>query len=59
MTPFTTLTSRTVRVAAREHRHRPDHPARFLTTTSREGLGTLAFYDWRYDATAKRMAIRF
>lgn len=25
-------------------------PARFLTTTSREGLGAAAFYDWRYDA---------
>ena len=24
-------------------------PARFLTTTSREGLGKSAFYDWRYD----------
>jgi 3-isopropylmalate/(R)-2-methylmalate dehydratase small subunit len=25
-------------------------PARFLTTTSREGLGEQAFYDWRYNA---------
>lgn len=25
-------------------------PARFLTTTTREGLGAAAFYDWRYDA---------
>ncbi|PHR62632.1 MAG: 3-isopropylmalate dehydratase small subunit [Robiginitomaculum sp.] len=24
-------------------------PARFLTTTVREGLGKLAFYDWRYN----------
>ncbi len=24
-------------------------PARFLTTTSREGLGEAAFYDWRYE----------
>lgn len=24
-------------------------PARFLTTTSREGLGKAAFYDWRFD----------
>ncbi len=24
-------------------------PARFLTTTSREGLGKSAFYDWRYN----------
>lgn len=30
-------------------------PARFLTTTTRAGLGEFAFYDWRYDAdgTAK------
>lgn len=28
-------------------------PARFLTTTSREGLGASAFYDWRYDADGK------
>jgi 3-isopropylmalate/(R)-2-methylmalate dehydratase small subunit len=26
-------------------------PARFLTTTSREGLGRHAFNDWRYDAS--------
>ncbi len=25
-------------------------PARFLTTTSRDGLGRAAFYDWRYEA---------
>ncbi|MFL6549604.1 MAG: 3-isopropylmalate dehydratase small subunit [Povalibacter sp.] len=25
-------------------------PARFLTTTTKEGLGKLAFADWRYDA---------
>lgn len=25
-------------------------PARFLTTTSREGLGRKAFFDWRHDA---------
>ena len=25
-------------------------PARFLTTTSREGLGKAAFYDWRYES---------
>lgn len=31
-------------------------PARFLTTTSREGLGASAFYDWRYDADGKPIA---
>ena len=25
-------------------------PARFLTTTSRDGLGKVAFHDWRYDS---------
>jgi len=28
-------------------------PARFLTTTTREGLGKYAFADWRYDAEGK------
>ncbi|MFN3668262.1 MAG: 3-isopropylmalate dehydratase small subunit [Brevundimonas sp.] len=34
-------------------------PARFLTTTSREGLGKAAFYDWRYetDGSAKPEAV--
>lgn len=26
-------------------------PARFLTTTSREGLGRFAFHDWRFEAS--------
>jgi 3-isopropylmalate/(R)-2-methylmalate dehydratase small subunit len=28
-------------------------PARFLTTTNRDGLGRLAFHDWRYDSTGQ------
>ncbi|MEO1251825.1 MAG: 3-isopropylmalate dehydratase small subunit [Pseudomonadota bacterium] len=28
-------------------------PARFLTTTSREGLGKSAFFDWRYNAEGR------
>ncbi len=28
-------------------------PARFLTTTSREGLGPNAFHDWRHDAEGR------
>ena len=28
-------------------------PARFLTTTTRTGLGKQAFADWRYDADGK------
>jgi 3-isopropylmalate/(R)-2-methylmalate dehydratase small subunit len=28
-------------------------PARYLTTTTREGLGKVLFYDWRYDVDGK------
>jgi 3-isopropylmalate/(R)-2-methylmalate dehydratase small subunit len=31
-------------------------PARFLTTTTREGLGEALFSDWRYDAAGKPIA---
>ena len=31
-------------------------PARFLTTTTRAGLGKFAFYDWRYDADGNAKA---
>ena len=31
-------------------------PARFLTTTTREGLGKCAFADWRYDASGQPRA---
>lgn len=31
-------------------------PARFLTTVTREGLGAMAFYDWRYDADGTPIA---
>lgn len=47
--PISALTSRTV--VMREENIDTDQiiPARFLTTTSREGLGDSVFYDWRYD----------
>ncbi len=47
--PIRTLISRTV--VMRQENIDTDQiiPARFLTTTSREGLGKAAFYDWRYD----------
>jgi 3-isopropylmalate/(R)-2-methylmalate dehydratase small subunit len=34
-------------------------PARYLTTTTREGLGKMLFYDWRYDVQGneKREAV--
>jgi 3-isopropylmalate/(R)-2-methylmalate dehydratase small subunit len=53
MTPFTTLTSRTVVLPEENIDTDQIIPARFLTTTSREGLGKLAFHDWRYDAEGK------
>ena len=31
-------------------------PARFLTTTTREGLGQYAFHDWRYDESGAARA---
>ncbi|MBY0421290.1 MAG: 3-isopropylmalate dehydratase small subunit [Parvularculaceae bacterium] len=31
-------------------------PARFLTTTAREGLGRAAFHDWRFDAEGRPLA---
>ena len=49
MTPFKTLTSRTVVLPAANIDTDQIIPARFLTTTSKEGLGREAFYDWRYD----------
>jgi 3-isopropylmalate/(R)-2-methylmalate dehydratase small subunit len=49
--PFTTLTSRTVVLPEANIDTDQIIPARFLTTTTREGLGRLAFHDWRYDAS--------
>lgn len=48
MQPFTHLTARTV--VLRDANIDTDRiiPARFLTTTTREGLGRHAFADWRY-----------
>ena len=49
--PFRTLTSRTVILPQESIDTDQIIPARFLTTTSRDGLGKHAFNDWRYDAT--------
>jgi 3-isopropylmalate/(R)-2-methylmalate dehydratase small subunit len=54
--PFTNLTSRTFVLAQESIDTDQIIPARFLTTTSREGLGSKAFYDWRYDASGKPLA---
>ena len=49
MAGFRTLTSASV--VLRQTNIDTDQiiPARFLTTTTREGLGKAAFYDWRYE----------
>jgi 3-isopropylmalate/(R)-2-methylmalate dehydratase small subunit len=49
MEPFTTLTSRTVVMPAQNIDTDQIIPARFLTTTTRAGLGAGLFADWRYD----------
>ena len=49
MQPFTTLTSRTVVLPAANIDTDQIIPARFLTTTTRAGLGAHLFADWRYD----------
>lgn len=48
--PFKTLTSRTLVLPEANIDTDQIIPARFLTTTTREGLGRAAFADWRYDA---------
>lgn len=48
-TPFVTLTSRYVVLDAHDVDTDQIIPARFLTTTQREGLGRFAFYDLRYE----------
>ncbi len=50
MDPFRTLTSRTVVLADANIDTDQIIPARFLTTTTKEGLGRQAFHDRRYDA---------
>ncbi len=47
--PFRTLTSKTLVLPAENIDTDQIIAARFLTTTSRDGLGKAAFYDWRFD----------
>jgi len=49
MERFTSLTSRTVVLPAANIDTDQIIPARFLTTTTRAGLGEQLFADWRYD----------
>ncbi len=50
MEPIKTLRSRTVVLPTTNIDTDQIIPARFLTTTTREGLGRNLFADWRYDA---------
>src|SRR3546814_20226243 len=53
MTGFTQRTSRTVVLRERNIDTDQIIPARFLTTTQREGLGRFAFNDWPYLADGR------
>ncbi|MDZ4110383.1 MAG: 3-isopropylmalate dehydratase small subunit [Brevundimonas sp.] len=48
--PLQVLTSRCVVLSQANIDTDQIIPARFLTTTSREGLGKVAFHDWRYES---------
>ena len=48
MTPLTTITSPTVVLPAENIDTDQIIPARFLSVTTRDGLGVHAFHDWRY-----------
>jgi 3-isopropylmalate/(R)-2-methylmalate dehydratase small subunit len=51
MQPIRTFSSRTVVLPFTNIDTDQIIPARFLTTTTKEGLGKQAFADWRYDAS--------
>jgi len=48
--PFRTLTSKTVALSQSNIDTDQIIPGRFLSTTTRVGLGAHAFHDWRYEA---------
>ncbi|MEM1438814.1 MAG: 3-isopropylmalate dehydratase small subunit [Pseudomonadota bacterium] len=53
MEPITVFSSQTVLLPRADIDTDQIIPARFLTTTSREGLGDALFADWRYDGDGK------
>ena len=54
--PFAVLTSRTVVLPEANIDTDQIIPARFLTTTTKAGLGKVAFNDWRYNADGSEKA---
>ena len=56
MEPITVFSSQTVLLPRADVDTDQIIPARFLTTTSREGLGDALFADWRYDGDGKSTA---
>ena len=52
--PFRTLTSKTVALSQSNIDTDQIIPGRFLSTTTRVGLGAHAFHDWRYEADGTR-----
>jgi len=56
MDPIRLIRSRTVVMPGTNIDTDQIMPARFLTTTTREGLGKNLFADWRYDGTGKPIA---
>ena len=56
MDPILKLKSRTVVMPSTNIDTDQIIPARFLTTTTREGLGQSLFADWRYDAAGRPVA---
>jgi len=56
MDPINVIRSRTVVMPSSNIDTDQIIPARFLTTTTREGLGAALFADWRYDAAGQPKA---
>ncbi len=56
MEPIRTIRSRTVVLAGTNIDTDQIMPARFLTTTTRDGLGQHLFADWRYDGAGQPIA---